>query len=217
MLYFMIFTLISTLNLLRVESHVVLSISEMNPETDNFKFNEFIDNPDKSQANNFEPHHNETSDDLENPQETSSPTIVTTHDEFTVIHVAEHHKKEPSRIKDFPLSEFHKEESSTVPSENDHQKATAESTSTFLESEKAIETETMKTERESTAREQIGKISTAKNSEQIKINQTETFPTIVSTTNKTSSTIKPKPTPSNATSLKISFIIFLMAFYACCL
>ena len=131
-----------------------------------------------------------------------------------MIHIAEHHKKEPSRIKDFPLSEFHKEESSTIPSENDHQQATAES---LLVSEKAIEIKTMKTERESTAREQKENFSTAKNSEQIKINQTETSPTIVSTTNKTSTTIKPKPTPSNATSLKINFVIFLMTIFACCL
>ena len=51
------------LNLLRVESHVILSISEINSESENLKFNEFIDNTENSPANNFELHHNETSED----------------------------------------------------------------------------------------------------------------------------------------------------------
>lgn len=131
-----------------------------------------------------------------------------------MIH-SKYHKKEPAKIKDFPLSEFHKDESSTIPSENDHQHATVESPPTIPESEIAIETKTMKVERESTAREQKEKFSTAKNSEQEKINQNETFSTVVSTTNK-ATTIKPKPTPSDAISLKINlFVIFFMTFFAC--
>jgi len=130
-----------------------------------------------------------------------------------VIH-SKYHKKEPAKIKDFPLSEFHKEDLSTIPSENDHQHATAEFPPTIPESEIAIETKTMKTERESTDREQKEKFSTAKNSEQVKIHKTETFSTVVSTTNK-ATTIKPKPTPSDATSLKINFVIFLMTIFAC--
>lgn len=129
-----------------------------------------------------------------------------------MIH-SKYHKKEPAKIKDFPLSEFHKDELSTIPSKNDHQHATVESPPTIPERETAIETITMKTERDSTTREQKEKFSTAKNSEQENIHKNETFSTIVSTTNK-ATTIK--PTPSDATSLKINlFVILLMTISAC--
>lgn len=118
-------------------------------------------------------------------------------------------------MKNFSLSEFHKEESTTSLPENDHQPATVESTSIISKDENAIETKTMKTERKSTAREQNENFSSAKSSEQSKIHETETFSTIVLICYHKATTIKPKPTPSDAAAIKINFVLFLMTIFAC--
>lgn len=58
------FLLVVTLNLILVDSHVILPTSEMDLESENSKFNAFIDNSENSQASNLDNlHNNETSKD----------------------------------------------------------------------------------------------------------------------------------------------------------
>ena len=141
----------------------------------------------------------------ENIQETSTSSAVTHHDEFTVIHSAKHHKKEPARIKEFPIP------LSTITAKNDHSQATIATASTVDESGKSIETKTMKTETVYKPKENL---STINESEPTKVHQIKSSSSAASTTNKIS-TITSKPTASHATALKINFVIFLFTIFAC--